>query len=273
MKSLSWITLFPLLIILAVSGCSKSSETTSASPAVEDSPTAVTDAATSEEATTTAADPAAKPASDSASSANTTTATTTVDYSEADYAAWTQRYSSEFAFYNATSGAVNVRTGPSTQTAIQKTLAQNGLAGYIKTCSADLEWCQFEDGDGQLGWISMSLVGAAPDGPDPAGSNAAQSSGTQPANAVCEVRGASDEIRFEGDCVFQQEGGNGSFSIQAPSGLIDGRSLISVSIIQPGVAEVRGLTTDGINSRWGEATRLASDSACWAGDDFTICAR
>ncbi|WP_017295364.1 hypothetical protein [Geminocystis herdmanii] len=45
-----------------------------------------------------------------------------------------------------------------------------------------------------------------------------------------------------------------------------------MAIIKSGVAEVRGLTTAGINSRWGEARRSKSDKACWVGDDFTICA-
>ena len=47
---------------------------------------------------------------------------------------------------------------------------------------------------------------------------------------------------------------------------------ISVTIVATGVAEVRGLTTDGINSRWGSAVRSKVDSACWTGSDFEICA-
>ena len=94
----------------------------------------------------------------------------------------------------------------------------------------------------------------------------------QGADAFCVIKGASSEIQFSGNCIFEQFGGNGSFSIKSPSGLIVGRSLISVSIIQPGIAEVRGLTTSGINSRWGEARRSDSDTACWVGSDFTICA-
>ena len=94
----------------------------------------------------------------------------------------------------------------------------------------------------------------------------------QGADAFCVIKGAPSEIQFSGNCIFEQFGGNGSFSIKSPYGLIVGRSSISVSIIQPGIAEVRGLTTSGINSRWGEARRSSSDTACWVGSDFTICA-
>ena len=97
-------------------------------------------------------------------------------------------------------------------------------------------------------------------------------SSVQAKKAVCVIKGASGEILFRDPCIFEQFGGNGSFSIRAMSGLIAGRESISVYIIQPGIAEVRGLTTAGINSRWGEARRSNSDRACWVGGDFTICA-
>jgi hypothetical protein len=45
-----------------------------------------------------------------------------------------------------------------------------------------------------------------------------------------------------------------------------------VQIVQPGVAEVRGLTRAGINSRWGSAQRSKRDRACWRGSDFWVCA-
>lgn len=73
--------------------------------------------------------------------------------------------------------------------------------------------------------------------------------------ALCVVKIPSNQIHFRGKCNFQQYGGNGSFSIQAKSGLIAERVSISVEIIRSGVADVRGLTTMGINSRWGEARR------------------
>ncbi|ACB51659.1 unknown [Crocosphaera subtropica ATCC 51142] len=90
--------------------------------------------------------------------------------------------------------------------------------------------------------------------------------------AFCVIKGAYNEILFRDQCIFEQFGGNGSFSIWAKSGLIANRESISVYIVQPGIAEVRGLTTAGINSRWGEAKRSNSDRACWVGEDFTICA-
>lgn len=76
---------------------------------------------------------------------------------------------------------------------------------------------------------------------------------------------------YDGTCKFTPDNG-GSFAIE-PIGTpgFDGVTLISVAIVAPGVAEVRGLTRDGINSRWGEAKRSKSDPACWVGDDFKIC--
>ncbi|BAQ66426.1 hypothetical protein [Geminocystis sp. NIES-3709] len=90
--------------------------------------------------------------------------------------------------------------------------------------------------------------------------------------AKCVIKDGANQVVFRDKCIFEQFGGNGSFMIKAKSGLIYDRVSISVAIIKPGVAEVRGLTTEGINSRWGEAIRSKSDKACWVGDDFTICA-
>lgn len=77
---------------------------------------------------------------------------------------------------------------------------------------------------------------------------------------------------FRGTCKFTPDVG-GSFAID-PIGKpgFDGVTSIGVAIVSPGVAEVRGLTRDGINSRWGEAKRSKSDPACWLGSDFKICA-
>ncbi|TLG74038.1 hypothetical protein [Methylocystis sp. B8] len=76
---------------------------------------------------------------------------------------------------------------------------------------------------------------------------------------------------YNGTCKFTPDNG-GSFAIE-PSGKsgFDGVTLISVAIVSPGVAEVRGLTRDGVNSRWGEAKRSKADPACWVGSDFKIC--
>ena len=79
--------------------------------------------------------------------------------------------------------------------------------------------------------------------------------------------------RYEGPCVFTADV-NGSFSISRrdQSTLFSDVTVVSVSIVEPGTAEVRGLTTDGINSRWGMATRSKDDTACWTGSDFEVCA-
>ncbi|MEM7155238.1 MAG: hypothetical protein AAF799_20485 [Myxococcota bacterium] len=90
-------------------------------------------------------------------------------------------------------------------------------------------------------------------------------------NARCLVTSGSES--YDGRCTFKPDGGTGSFSI-TPVGEPDffGANPLMVSIAEPGVAEVRGLTKDGISSRWGEAKRSATDRACWDGDDFSICA-
>ena len=94
----------------------------------------------------------------------------------------------------------------------------------------------------------------------------------QAGEALCVIKGSANQTLFKDKCNFNQFGGNGSFWIEAKSGLIAGRESITVSIIQPGIADVRALTTDGINSRWGEAKRSNSDKTCWVGSDFSICA-
>lgn len=94
----------------------------------------------------------------------------------------------------------------------------------------------------------------------------------QAGEATCVIKGSNNETIFRGKCNFNQFGGNGSFWVEAKSGLIAERESISVNIVKPGVAEVYGVTTAGINSRWGEARRSSSDKACWVGSDFTICA-
>jgi hypothetical protein len=91
--------------------------------------------------------------------------------------------------------------------------------------------------------------------------------------AKCEISSSGEY--YVSKCNFQSESG-GSFSL---SNLNESRTIISniliisVYVTQKNVAEVRGLTTDGINSRWGQAIRSTTDRACWVGDDFEICAR
>jgi hypothetical protein len=89
--------------------------------------------------------------------------------------------------------------------------------------------------------------------------------------AKCKITRADDI--YQGPCRFQSEKG-GSFSADMDdiSGIQDDIISIGVAIIEQDKAEVRGLTKDGINSRWGEAQRSETDRACWTGVDFEICA-
>ena len=89
--------------------------------------------------------------------------------------------------------------------------------------------------------------------------------------AKCVISQNRTEI-FRGPCKFTGLG-EGSFSIDPVKGdyPIDEISTISVSVQEVGVAEVRGLTSAGNNSRWGTAVRSQSDKACWNGTDFAIC--
>jgi hypothetical protein len=94
--------------------------------------------------------------------------------------------------------------------------------------------------------------------------------------ARCVVKTADG--RYAGPCKFSLDHG-GSFNI-APAGQPEffkharqdpGLTDIRVDVIGD-EADVHGLTTNGINSRWGSAKRSKSDHACWTGDDFSICA-
>ena len=84
--------------------------------------------------------------------------------------------------------------------------------------------------------------------------------------------------KYAGTCRFVSERG-GSFSIE-PVGRAaffkhakDEPGITSISVGVAGAeAEVRGLTTSGVNSRWGAAKRSKSDRACWVGADFSVCA-
>ena len=90
----------------------------------------------------------------------------------------------------------------------------------------------------------------------------------RPARCVIDAAGAP---RWSGACRFDAERG-GSFTIAPPRGHFQNRvTSISVSILRPGLAEVRGLTHAGVNSRWGQARRSPRDRACWVGSDFSVC--
>ena len=78
---------------------------------------------------------------------------------------------------------------------------------------------------------------------------------------------------YNGPCHCLSEPGGG-FSLTRPDGgdLSPDISLISLAKTGETRGEVRGLTTDGINSRWGEAERSEADPACWGNVEFEICA-
>jgi hypothetical protein len=93
--------------------------------------------------------------------------------------------------------------------------------------------------------------------------------------ARCIVKTA--DASYAGPCRFSKDRG-GSFNI-APLGRTEffkharqdpGVTDIRVDVDR-GEADVHGLTTSGINSRWGEAKRSKLDRACWIGDDFSLC--
>ena len=96
----------------------------------------------------------------------------------------------------------------------------------------------------------------------------------KPKTALCRIE-SGGSLKYNGRCRFTPERG-GSFTIGPVRGqgpLYRGVLVISVSIIRRGVAEVRGLTGAGINSRWGRAVRSRRNPACWVGSDFRICVK
>ena len=120
---------------------------------------------------------------------------------------------------------------------------------------------------------TTSVASSMPSAAKPASTtSAAIKPAKRPPATECRVQQSGKQV-YSGPCVFKNDGENGSFSI-APIGAADiaGANPITVSITEKGVAEVRGLTKDGINSRWGEAKRSSTDKACWTGSDFEICA-
>lgn len=77
---------------------------------------------------------------------------------------------------------------------------------------------------------------------------------------------------WRGPCLFAPEGRDGSFTVTPRNGAFpDGVGAISVGVTRPGLADVRGLSSQGVNSRWGPARRSARDRACWVGEDFSVC--
>jgi hypothetical protein len=79
---------------------------------------------------------------------------------------------------------------------------------------------------------------------------------------------------YKGKCTFMP-GSHGSFTLRNRDfnrPLTDEISSVSLHVVSRGVGEVRGLTRNGINSRWGTAKRSKKRPACWKGADFRICA-
>ena len=92
----------------------------------------------------------------------------------------------------------------------------------------------------------------------------------KPRMARCAINSQGAPV-YRGPCLFVAEP-KGSFTIRpAAQRQFAGVTSISLSVVDPGVGEVRGLTSDGINSRWGEARRSRRNRACWQGSDFSIC--
>lgn len=113
---------------------------------------------------------------------------------------------------------------------------------------------------------SVGLAGAL------AGLGTAGEAGAAQRMARCVVQ-APQTVTYRGPCRFAATR-NGSFTIDPPRGrrFTGGVTSISLSVTGRGVGEVRGLTKDGINSRWGRAARSSRDRACWVGADFRLCA-
>ena len=116
--------------------------------------------------------------------------------------------------------------------------------------------------------LALALAAAAS-----AAAFALPAAATQERSARCVVRSGAQVYR--GPCKFLPEDGKGSFSLGPENRsrrFFGGVTSLSVTILSPGVADVRGGTADGINSRWGEARRSPRDRACWVGAGFSVCA-
>lgn len=100
---------------------------------------------------------------------------------------------------------------------------------------------------------------------------AASPAAAKPRVARCAITSAGQKP-FAGPCQFTPEA-KGSFAL-APVGrkrFFPEVTNISVYLTERDVAEVSGLTTSGVNSRWGTARRSRRDRACWTGADFSVC--
>ncbi len=93
----------------------------------------------------------------------------------------------------------------------------------------------------------------------------------QPKAARCVIESAGAPA-YRGPCLVRSKRG-GSFVVTRGrrQSFPNGVGSISLDVVEAGLGEVRGLTREGINSRWGSARRDSRDRACWAGADFRIC--
>lgn len=91
----------------------------------------------------------------------------------------------------------------------------------------------------------------------------------RPALCILEQNGVT---AFAGRCRLHPAA-DGGFSLGSGGAgpLLPGLTTLSVSPLRPSLAEVRGLTVQGVNSRWGRAVRSSVDPACWQGLDFAVC--
>lgn len=90
----------------------------------------------------------------------------------------------------------------------------------------------------------------------------------------CDIK-SNGSSPFHGDCNFLAESG-GSFTlgnVDSTKPITEDIASVNVYITGLDIAEVSGLTTGGIISKWGTAKRSTKDRACWSGEDFEICAR
>jgi len=99
---------------------------------------------------------------------------------------------------------------------------------------------------------------------------------TQAADKIvsCEIM-RDGATAYTGKCILMPLH-DGSFilsNLQQQIPLFDDVSMVSVSLTEKDVADVRGLTSAGIRSLWGEAKRFQKDPACCTGYDFEICVR
>ena len=94
---------------------------------------------------------------------------------------------------------------------------------------------------------------------------------------LCQIEsGAVSEQKtvWSGACALgRDDGSSGHFNIASPEDgeILPGIMSISVHMLESGEAEVRGVTTAGVASRWGSASRDLDNPSCWKGVDFRVC--